>query len=307
MHLNSAIEPSISPRGPLSEGILRTFTEDPALHRPGAGEALQRLAESTLARTDDSLRDGDVQLALFLLYSLQYDSLHRFSQVNEWNPDLIAARNLIEARFERDLRRAIPRLTGAPKAALVEIQSDEYGGGRPDRVHAEIYANAMRAAGLDSTYGTYIDLVPAITLTSFNMATLFGLHRRFLGAIVGHLAAFEMTSSLPCRNIADGLRRLEFSEDVIDYYDEHVEADAVHEQIAARDLAGEFAEQRPHLLADIMFGAAACLTIDGEAADAILNAWESGATSLIRPLGSRHITAEAIPIEAQHPIDVASS
>src|SRR4051794_14875926 len=31
---------------------------------------------------------------------------------------------------------AIPRLHGPAKAALVEVQADEYGGGRPDRVHA---------------------------------------------------------------------------------------------------------------------------------------------------------------------------
>ena len=42
---------------------------------------------------------------------------------------------------------AIPRLTGRPKAALVEIQSDEYGGGRPDRVHAEVFAKTMRGRG----------------------------------------------------------------------------------------------------------------------------------------------------------------
>src|SRR4051794_32770564 len=30
---------------------------------------------------------------------------------------------------------AIPRLWGAPKAALVEVQADEYGGGDPARVH----------------------------------------------------------------------------------------------------------------------------------------------------------------------------
>ena len=31
---------------------------------------------------------------------------------------------------------ALPRLSGPPKAALVEIQADEYGGGRPERIHA---------------------------------------------------------------------------------------------------------------------------------------------------------------------------
>ena len=36
------------------------------------------------------------------------------------------------------------------KAALVEIQSDEYGGGRPQRMHAELFAKTMRGLGLDS-------------------------------------------------------------------------------------------------------------------------------------------------------------
>ena len=38
--------------------------------------------------------------------------------------------------------------------------------------------------------------------------SLFGLHRRLRGALVGHLAAFEMTSSIPNRRYGDGLRRL---------------------------------------------------------------------------------------------------
>lgn len=175
---------------------------------------------------------------------------------------------------------AIPRLTGRAKAALVEIQSDEYGGGRPERVHAEIFAAAMRGADLDDTYGTYVDDVPAITLASHNMMSMFGLNRRLVGAIVGHLAAFEMTSSIPNKLYADGLRRLGYGEDVTDYFDEHVEADAVHEQIAARDLAGGLAEDRPDLLPDIMFGAAACLAVDGWVGEHILEAWSRDESSL---------------------------
>jgi len=175
---------------------------------------------------------------------------------------------------------AIPRLSGVPKAAIVEIQSDEYGGGRPDRMHAALFADAVRGAGLDDTYGAYLDDVPAVTLASHNMMSMFGLNRRLLGAIVGHLAAFEMTSSIPNRLYADGLRRLGFDDDVTDYFDEHVEADAVHEQIAARDLAGSLAFDRPDLLADIMFGAAACRAVDGRVAEHMLHAWERGESSL---------------------------
>jgi hypothetical protein len=101
-----------------------------------------------------------------------------------------------------------------------------------------------------------------------------------VGAIGGHLAAYEMTSSIPCRLYADGLRRLGFDPDVAAYFDEHVEADAVHEQIAARDLAGSLAEDHPELLPDILFGAAACLTVDGWAGAHVLESWSAGESSL---------------------------
>lgn len=175
---------------------------------------------------------------------------------------------------------AIPRLTGRPKAALVEIQSDEYGGGDAHRVHATMFARSMRGAGLVSSYGEYIDQVPAVTFASHNTMSMFGVNRRLIGAIVGHLAAFEMTSSIPNRFYADGFRRLGYGEDVTAYFDEHVEADAVHEQIAAHDLAGALAEDRPDLVADIFFGAAACLKVDGEMGEHLYAAWSAGQSSL---------------------------
>ncbi|MFS4506636.1 iron-containing redox enzyme family protein [Clavibacter sp. Sh2141] len=175
---------------------------------------------------------------------------------------------------------AIPRLRGRAKAALVEIQADEYGGGRPERVHATIFGTTLRGVGLDDRYGAYLDDVPAITLASSNTMSLFGLHRRLRGAIVGHLAAFEMTSSIPSRLYASGIRRLGFGDDVAWYYDEHVEADAVHEQIAAHDLAGGLVESEPHLLGDVLFGAAACLEVEGWVGTHVLSSWTAGRSSL---------------------------
>jgi hypothetical protein len=179
---------------------------------------------------------------------------------------------------------AIPRLHARAKSALVEIQADEYGGGRPERLHATIFANALRGAGLDDRYGAYADHVPVTVYTSMNVMSLFGLHRRLRGAIVGHLAAYEMTSSLPCRAYANGLRRLGFSEAVTDYFDEHVEADAVHEQLAARDLAGSLAEDEPQLTNDILFGAATCLAVDGRLWGGLRERFERGESTLRMPL-----------------------
>jgi hypothetical protein len=179
---------------------------------------------------------------------------------------------------------AIPRLSGPPKAALVEVQADEYGGGRPERMHARLFADAMRAIGLDPAYGAYLEQLPARTLATVNLMSLFGLHRRLRGAIVGHLALFEMTSSLPNARYARGIRRLGFTDPAAtDFFDEHVEADAVHENIAAVDLAGGLARQEAALTGQILWGARALLAFEGAWAAELLGAWEAGASSLRSP------------------------
>jgi hypothetical protein len=179
---------------------------------------------------------------------------------------------------------AIPRLSPGPKAALLEVQFDEYGGGRAERMHSVLFADTMRALGLDDAYGAYLELLPAATLATVNLLSGFGLHRRRRGALVGHLAAFEMTSSIPNRRYGNALRRLACGKDVTEFYDEHVEADAVHEAIAAWDLAGGLAREEPELAGDILFGARALLALEARWAGHLLGSWERGRTSLRRPL-----------------------
>ncbi|MEA2418518.1 MAG: hypothetical protein QOE60_724 [Thermoleophilaceae bacterium] len=180
---------------------------------------------------------------------------------------------------------ALPRMYGRPKAALVQIQADEYGNGDPDRIHAKLFASTMDEVGLDASYGAYIGHLPGHTLATVNLMSFFGLHRRWRGAIIGHLALFEMESSVPNRRYASGLRRLGFgSERATEFFDEHVTADAIHEAIAAVDLAGGLARQQPELTRDILWGAAALTEIDGRWARAMLGAWESGRSSLRIPL-----------------------
>ena len=173
----------------------------------------------------------------------------------------------------------IPRLAGPAKAALIEIQIDEYGGGHLPRMHAELFRTTMSWLGLDTRYLAYLDDVPAVTLAANNLISLFGLHRRLRGALLGHLAAFEMTSSLPNRRYGNGLRRLGGTPAATRFYDEHVEADAVHEQIAAHDLCRSFATAHPGLAADVLFGAAACLAVDRLVAERLLLGWAARAAA----------------------------
>lgn len=179
---------------------------------------------------------------------------------------------------------AIPRLSGGPKAALVEIQYDEYGGGRPGRSHAELFAGTMVALGLDPTYGAYLDRLPGTTLATTNLVSFFGLHRRWRGALVGHLALFEMTSVTPMGRYSQALGRLGLPESARRFYDVHVEADAHHEIVAAGDLAGGLARTEPALAGDILFGARAVMAVEERFAHHLLGSWAAGTTSLRSPL-----------------------
>lgn len=191
---------------------------------------------------------------------------------------------------------AIPRLSGPTKAALVEIQADEYGGGRPDWTHAELFARSMRAVGLDDTYGAYLDVIPGATLATVNQMSLFGLHRRWRGAIVGHLAMFELTSSIPNRRYGDGLRRLGWDGEATLFFDEHVGADAVRENIAAVDLAAGLARQEPALRGSIVWGALTLTELGERWASYVLESWAEGHGSLLSDVESRSLPEARNPI-----------
>ena len=186
---------------------------------------------------------------------------------------------------------AIPRLTGGPKAALVEIQADEYGGGRPERLHSKLFADTMQALGLDATYGAALERLPGATLATVNLTSMLGLHRRLRGALVGHLALYEIGSAVPSRRYADGLRRLGLDDpQALEFYLEHVAADAVHEAVAAVDLAGGLARDEPALGAQVLWGARALVLVDGAMAREIWAAWESGVCSLRAPAAEPALT-----------------
>jgi hypothetical protein len=101
---------------------------------------------------------------------------------------------------------------------------------------------------------------------------------------VGHLALFEMTSSIPNRRYADGLRRLGSSGDATLFFDEHVEADAVHENVAVVDLAGGLVRQDPALAGALLWGARTLSCLTQRWAAGLLRRWSEGRTSLLGEL-----------------------
>jgi hypothetical protein len=203
-------------------------------------------------------------------------SLARFVQreaTAEQVLDLLRVRSVYHLKEADPTSWVIPRLAAGPKAALVELQYDEYGVGDPERLHHELWARGMEASGLRPETGAYVDEAPVEVLEQNNAVSMFGLQRRLRGAALGHLAAFEATSSLPSRRMAQGLERLGFPPEIVGYYTEHVEADAVHEQVALRDVCLRLLEDEPGLEPDVWFGAWACLELEDRTARRLLDSW----------------------------------
>ncbi len=167
---------------------------------------------------------------------------------------------------------ALARLPRPARAALAELLYDEYGAGRPERLHSHLFAEAMRSVGLDPDRG-YVDEVPLEVLEMNNAVTMFGLHRRLRGAAMGHLAAFECTSSVPSRRLVRGLQRLGIPQPVVAYYEEHVLADAVHEQVAVRDIVTPLVAEDPRELENVFLGAFSCLDQEARVARVLLDRW----------------------------------
>ena len=170
----------------------------------GARAALEAEFEKRLRRRYGSSAprpDGDLAESLFA-YIADHDgpSLAGFVQrqaTRDQMLDLLRVRSVYALRESDPTTWLVPRLASSIQAALMSLQYDEYGGGDAMRVHARLFARGMETSGLSPHFGTYLDQAPFEVLEQNNAMSLFGLHRRLRAAGVGHLAAFEATSSPP--------------------------------------------------------------------------------------------------------------
>jgi Iron-containing redox enzyme len=237
------------------------------------------LEERLRARFPGVVVDGDLAEAVFEMVE-KFEGASVSSYVHrEATAEQVL--HLLQVRSVYHLKEAdpsawmLPRLSGPAQTALAELLYDEYGSGRAERLHAGLFARGIADAGLDPTYGAYLDCAPTEVLEQNNAVTMFGLHRRLRAAAMGHLAAFEATSSQPSRRMAQGLRRLEMPESMAHYYAEHVEADAVHEQLAVRAICVPMVEAEPGLQDDLFLGVFTCLDQEDRLARRLLGEWSA--------------------------------
>ncbi|WP_300527951.1 iron-containing redox enzyme family protein [uncultured Nocardioides sp.] len=224
----------------------------------------------------DRLADGEDFAELFFdlcAADTGGESLARFVQREAEEEQVLALlrqRSIYHVREQDSAMWALPRLDDETKAHLVAIAADEYGNGHPDHLHAELWRRGMAACGLDTGYAAYVDEALPEVLEQNNLMSMLGLHRRLVPAALGHLAAFEVCSSVPSKRMVRGLERLGMPEPMIAYYREHMVADAVHEQVAVRRMLGGWVSREPHVADDALWGAAVCLAAEQETATAVL-------------------------------------
>jgi hypothetical protein len=198
--------------------------------------------------------------------------------------EYIAMRSLYHLKEADPQAWVIPRLHGAAKAAIVTVEHDEYGGGRAERMHSHLFADMMRELDLAPAYGEYLGNAPAAVLAEVNLMTLCGLRRALRGASIGQFAVIELTSSPGSARLVRAAQRLGVGPATEHFYAEHVEADAVHEQLLRHGVLAPLVASEPALAADIVFGIQASDLLASRFAEQVLQAWSDGESALRSPL-----------------------
>jgi hypothetical protein len=199
--------------------------------------------------------------------------------------EYVAHRSLYHLKEADPQAWVIPRLDGQAKSSFVAVEHDEYGAGRGERLHARLFAEMMTALDLDAGYGRYLEVVPAVTLATVNAMSLFGLHRSLRGALVGQFASVEISSSPGAARLARAVKRLNGDDPAgWTFYDEHVEADAVHEQVVRHGVVAALLEAEPDLAGDVVFGIQVDALLEERLGRHLLSAWDAGQSSLREPL-----------------------
>ncbi|MET7992828.1 iron-containing redox enzyme family protein [Amycolatopsis sp. NPDC005232] len=266
-------------------GVDETWEWDPNLLRARA--ALEQRFLTGLRGAVPGGHDVAAEFAALLVEPIDGSGVSHFlrDEGKWWHVREVFAHRSVYHLKEGDPHAwVIPRLRGRAKAALVAVEFDEFGGGRAESAHSRLFADLLRGAELPDGYLALLEHVPAPMIAIVNMMSLFGLHRSLRGALVGHFAATEVTTGPSAHRMVQALTRLGAAEACKLFYTEHIEADAVHEQVMRHDVVGELLIQEPELAADVVFGIQATNLLEERLSEHLLACWRAGRSSLRQPL-----------------------
>jgi hypothetical protein len=193
-----------APRGHMSSALVAALRLPP----------LPRPALLASGGTRDAWLDDDLQLSLWICYELRTRGFDDVAAGWEEHPALAQFHAALETRWEQALRSLTEVTTPAPltgeglaelrghhafwrprremRSVLRDIQGDAYGT-RSERTHSVLFSVTLR----DLDGFADVDEMPAPTLALANALSLFGQHRRLVGALVGFLTAVDTIGGDP--------------------------------------------------------------------------------------------------------------
>ncbi|MFD5825235.1 iron-containing redox enzyme family protein [Lentzea sp. NPDC060358] len=194
-----------APRGHTSSALVAALREPPLPHPAllvGGG-------------TRDVWEDDDLQLSLWICYELRMRGFDDVADGWQGHPALAQFHAAMEARWESGLRSMTETTSPAVlspegtaelrrhhafwqprremRSALRDIHGDAYGTRSSERTHSVLFTVTLR----DLDPAVAVDEMPGPTLALANALSLFGFHRRLVGALVGFLTAVDTIGGDP--------------------------------------------------------------------------------------------------------------
>ena len=192
-----------APRGHMSSALVAALRRRP----------VPRPALLVSGGTREIFVDDDLQLSLWICYELRMRGFDDVHPAWEDHPALAQFHAALEELWESGLRSLTESTQPAVlsdegtaelrkhhafwqprremRSVLRDIQGDAYGA-RSSRAHSVLFTVTLRdvdPAGVDE--------MPALTLALVNALSLFGLHQRLAGALVGFLTAVDTIGGDP--------------------------------------------------------------------------------------------------------------
>lgn len=144
------------------------------------------------------------------------------------------------------------------------------------------FARLMANAGLDTTYLTYVDRLPAQSLAVGNLMTLFGLHRTHRGSAAGFFAAAEASFARTSRSLLEAMDRMGAPSACVEFYRDYLDNDFEPWPDETHAAVNELTVREPTLNSDVVFGIWAQQVLEDMHAAHLVASWSTGRSSLRR-------------------------
>jgi hypothetical protein len=190
-------------------------------------------------------------------------------------------RSVYQFRADYNAPDTTPQSEFDPVPASTSVRFEDLGSSVDAQLRSSFFSTTMSSLGLDNSHGSYVEIVPGVTLATVNLKSMFSFHPHWRAAMFGHAAASEVTSLESMERYCRALNRFGLEAVGRRFVDVAVPFDARRPLIARNQVFAELLTAEPKLATDVIFGAAAVLLLEQRFADHLLDAWTEDRTSLV--------------------------